>query len=278
MEVKEVVCSHCGKTGHDIEACYKLIGYPEGWVYRDQAGRGRGNGRGRGRGAARGGGRSTVAAGRSTVTGGRGEVHAVQGEEKGPSPLPNFEDLTPEQWNAVRHALSLSPTDNTPKLSGETLNGDGSSSSTPIDHFDDDEEVPAEEELDRSMRNGRPEEGGNADELQAVDPVDRFDVHGRPASGQKDGSQGDHTTVDAMDRSYTHGRPFEGKKVGPQGDDETVDRDAENGGPSPRQNGGTQDPTQTVDPVTVPRMAVDRPHSSKHQRTWGVVKGKGVQM
>ncbi|VFQ83674.1 unnamed protein product [Cuscuta campestris] len=249
MEVKELMCSHCGKTGHDIEACYKLIGYPEGWVYRDQAGRGRGNGRGRNRGAARGGGRTTVAAGRSTVTGGRGEVHAVQGEEKGPSPLPNFEDLTPEQWNAVRHALSLSPTDNSQKLSGEMLNEDGASVSSPVEHYDNEDDMTAEEQLNRSTRNGRPEETSEASELQTVDPVDRPAVHGRPSERQKDGPLGVQPTVDVVDRPEDHGRPSEGQKDNLQRDDETVDHDEENGRPSLRQKEDAQEPLQTVDPV-----------------------------
>ncbi|VFQ62037.1 unnamed protein product [Cuscuta campestris] len=232
MEVKALVCSHFGKKGHDIEACYKLIGYPEGWVYRNQAGGGRGNDQGRGRGAVRGGERSIVAAGRSTVTGRRGEVHAVQGEEKGPSPLPNFEDLTPEQWNAVRHALSLSPTDNSQKLSGEMLNEDGASVSSLVDHFGDEDDMTAEEQLNRSMRNGQPEETSEASELQTVDLVDRPAVHGRPSERQKDGPLGVQPTVDVVDRSDNHGRPSEGQKDILQRDDETVDRDEENGRPS----------------------------------------------
>ncbi|VFQ71940.1 unnamed protein product [Cuscuta campestris] len=118
MEVKELMCSHCGKTGHDIEACYKLIGYLEGWVYRDQAGRG--NGRGRGRGAAR----------------------------------------------------------------GEMLNEDGASVSSPVDHFDDEDDMTAEEQLNRSTRNGRPEETSEASELQTVDLVDHPAVHGQPFERQ----------------------------------------------------------------------------------------------
>ncbi|VFQ75684.1 unnamed protein product [Cuscuta campestris] len=121
MDVKELVCTHCGKTGHEVEACYKLIGYPE----------------------------------------------------------------------------------------GEMLDADGSSSSTSIDHFDDDDEVPEEGQLDRPTRNGRPEEGENAAGQPAVDQVDRSDVHGRPSSRQKDGSLGNQPTVDAVDRSETHGRPLD---------------------------------------------------------------------
>ncbi|VFQ68781.1 unnamed protein product [Cuscuta campestris] len=178
MEAKELVCCHCGKGGHDVEGCYKLIGYPEGWIFRDQAGRGRGNNRGRGNFCSPGreAGRSTVGAGRSTVTGGRSEVHAVQGE--GPSPLPNFEDLTSEQWNAVRHALSLSSADNSQKLSGETPREDALRSNSATDYFEDAEELSTEDHLDCSWRNGRPPGNGDAEELQTVDLVDRADDHG----------------------------------------------------------------------------------------------------
>ncbi|VFQ65391.1 unnamed protein product [Cuscuta campestris] len=162
MEIKELVCSHCGKTGHEIEACYKLIGYPE----------------------------------------------------------------------------------------GETLEDDGSSSPAPADHYDDDDnEVMAEEQLDRPQRNGQPEEGGKAVELPAVDPTDRSHVHGRPSSRQKGGTLGDQPTVDSVDRLERHGGPFEGQRDRLQGDEETVDRDDNNGRPSPRQKGGSEEPSQTVDPV-----------------------------
>ncbi|KAH9648171.1 hypothetical protein KPL70_025486 [Citrus sinensis] len=38
------VCKHCGKTGHEISSCFKIIGYPEWWT----ANRGKGNTGGRG--------------------------------------------------------------------------------------------------------------------------------------------------------------------------------------------------------------------------------------
>lgn len=47
-------CNHCGRPGHDITKCYKLHGFPEGWVPQTS---GRGSitpqvaGRGRGRGS-----------------------------------------------------------------------------------------------------------------------------------------------------------------------------------------------------------------------------------
>ncbi|KAK4413108.1 hypothetical protein Salat_2958000 [Sesamum alatum] len=38
-----VVCKSCGKPGHEINSCFKIIGYPEWW----STGRGKGSGRGR---------------------------------------------------------------------------------------------------------------------------------------------------------------------------------------------------------------------------------------
>ncbi|VFQ87860.1 unnamed protein product [Cuscuta campestris] len=131
-------------------------------------------------------------------------------EKDGYSPLPNFEDLTMEQWNAVRHALALSPIDINQKLTGEIPDESGSNSSSSIDYFEDDEEMPAEDQLDRSTRNGRPEETSEAGELQAVDMVNRPDVHGRPSERQKDEPLGVQPTVDVVDRSDDHGRSSEG--------------------------------------------------------------------
>ncbi|VFQ77984.1 unnamed protein product [Cuscuta campestris] len=63
---------------------------------------------------------------------------------------------------------------------GETSDEGGLSSSTSIDYFENDEEMPVEEQLDHSTRNGRSEKSGEAGMLQAVDLVDHPDVHSRP--------------------------------------------------------------------------------------------------
>ncbi|VFQ80780.1 unnamed protein product [Cuscuta campestris] len=143
-------------------------------------------------------------------------------EKKGFSLLPNFEDLTLKQWNAVRNALALSPIDTNQKLTGETSDEDESSSSPSIDYFEDDEETLAEEQLDRFVRNGRPKKSREADRLQTVDLVDRPDIHDRPSERQNDGLVGD---------------------------DQTVDRDVEDGRLSPRQKVSDPEQLQTVDPV-----------------------------
>ncbi|XP_072077788.1 uncharacterized protein [Arachis hypogaea] len=35
-EIKPLVCSHCGRTGHEIKGCFQLIGYPEWWGDRSR--------------------------------------------------------------------------------------------------------------------------------------------------------------------------------------------------------------------------------------------------
>ncbi|VFQ76670.1 unnamed protein product [Cuscuta campestris] len=48
----------------------------------------------------------------------------------------------------------------------EMLNEDGGSVSSPVEHFDDEDDMTAEEQLNRSTKNGRPEETSEASELQ----------------------------------------------------------------------------------------------------------------
>lgn len=31
------LCSHCGKLGHMMEGCYKLVGYPPGYTYKQKS-------------------------------------------------------------------------------------------------------------------------------------------------------------------------------------------------------------------------------------------------
>ncbi|KAJ8616905.1 hypothetical protein MRB53_013091 [Persea americana] len=43
---RSVVCSNCGKTGHDVGGCFQLIGYPDWWGERTRS-EGRTSGRGK---------------------------------------------------------------------------------------------------------------------------------------------------------------------------------------------------------------------------------------
>lgn len=56
---KTMLCSHCGRSGHEKRDCWQIIGFPDWWAERGQ---GRGVGRGqRGRGNGRGRGQVTTA-------------------------------------------------------------------------------------------------------------------------------------------------------------------------------------------------------------------------
>ncbi|VFQ70890.1 unnamed protein product [Cuscuta campestris] len=162
MEVKELVCSHCGKGGNDVEACYKLIGYPEGWIFRDQAGRGRGNNcwRGNFRGPGRGAGRSTVYAGRSTVTGGQSETPREDALRSN-STTSYFEDA--EELSTEDHL------DRSWRNGGPPENGDA-------------EELQTVDLEDRTDDHGRPSEGQNDGPSGEESTVDRVMEDGRPSS------------------------------------------------------------------------------------------------
>ncbi|VFQ72889.1 unnamed protein product [Cuscuta campestris] len=131
--------------------------------------------------------------------------------ERGTSLFPNFDNLTPEQWNAVRHVFSLSPFVSSMKFSSIPVSpcwiiDTGTSnhmtsdisllhdvvgisscasldtgSTNEVSSYDEYEELRMEEQMDNSRRNGRPEESGRTDRLQTVDLMDRSDVHGRPS-------------------------------------------------------------------------------------------------
>ncbi|VFQ61975.1 unnamed protein product [Cuscuta campestris] len=151
--------------------------------------------------------------------------------ERGSSLFPNFDNLTPEQWNAVRHVFSLSPFVSSMKLSGASLD---TRSTNEVSSYDEDEELRTEKKMDRSKRDSRLEESGRADRLQTVDLMDHSDVHDRPSERQDDGFLRDDQMANQVDRPDIHGRPSERQNDGSLGDDQTVDRDVEDGRPSLR--------------------------------------------
>ncbi|VFQ91158.1 unnamed protein product [Cuscuta campestris] len=142
--------------------------------------------------------------------------------------------------------FSLSSCVSSMKLSGSSLD---TGTTNVVSSYDEDEELRTEEQMDRSRRDGRPEESVRAYRLQTVDLMDRSDVHGRPSERQNDGFLRDDRTVDLVDRPDIHGRPSERQNDGSLGDDQTVDRDEEDGRSSPRQKVSDPEQLQTVDPV-----------------------------
>ncbi|CAA7015697.1 unnamed protein product [Microthlaspi erraticum] len=103
-ERSNLLCSHCGKTGHEKAFCWQIIGFPE-WV-TERAGRGGG-----GRGASRGG-RGSVSLGR-----GRGQANVAHATSSNASVFPEF---TAEQWKAISlMAQTQSGGGNPDKLSGK---------------------------------------------------------------------------------------------------------------------------------------------------------------
>ena len=102
---RDRLCSHCGKTGHEKNNCWQIIGYPE-WMNEK-----RGRGSGRGRGGSSGG--ST--AGR----GGRGYANTAHATSAYGAGGP---DLTPEQWKAITQIINDGKTGGqSEKLSGKSL-------------------------------------------------------------------------------------------------------------------------------------------------------------
>lgn len=79
-----MACSHCGRTGHEKKDCWQIIGFPEWWNERNQAGEcgGRGRRRGCGRNQAR--------------------SNAVQASTSAGSSIPS---LTNEHWASLTALL-----------------------------------------------------------------------------------------------------------------------------------------------------------------------------
>ena len=102
---RDRVCSHCGKTGHDKNTCWQLIGYPE-WMTE------RGGGRG-GRGSNRGGGRG--------FNSGRGRGITANIAHATTPHVSTVADLTPEQLKAITQIIQDKQSGSSEKLSGKVL-------------------------------------------------------------------------------------------------------------------------------------------------------------
>ncbi|XP_019089143.1 PREDICTED: uncharacterized protein LOC109127963 [Camelina sativa] len=98
---RSLLCSHCGRTGHEKAFCWQLVGYPEWYTERNvrNSGRGSAAARGRGRGAGRG----------------RGQAVAAYTT----SPNVTLSDFSPEQWKALSLVALEKMKSNPDKLSGK---------------------------------------------------------------------------------------------------------------------------------------------------------------
>ncbi|CAA7060014.1 unnamed protein product [Microthlaspi erraticum] len=108
---KNVLCAHCGRSGHEKKDCWQLVGFPEWWNERNN-GFGRGGGRGRG-----GRGAGVNNSGR-----GRGQANAAHATSSNASSFPEF---TPDQWKALSKLIQeKSGEASSDKLSGKKGYGD----------------------------------------------------------------------------------------------------------------------------------------------------------
>ncbi|XP_010451106.1 PREDICTED: uncharacterized protein LOC104733201 [Camelina sativa] len=103
-----IVCSHCGKQGHEASSCFQLIGFPEWWE-KDKSSGGRG-GFGRGRGA------SNQGRGRGGRGSGFRASHTQLGDsfssaDTSSSGIPNF---TTDQWATLEQFVKKQGTNTKP--------------------------------------------------------------------------------------------------------------------------------------------------------------------
>ena len=82
---RSMLCSHCGRNGHEKRDCWQLVGYPDWWTERNkQSSRGRGTCRGGGCG----GGRAANAS-----------AHATSANSS------VFPDFTQDQWRVLSQLI-----------------------------------------------------------------------------------------------------------------------------------------------------------------------------
>ncbi|XP_010490450.1 PREDICTED: uncharacterized protein LOC104768224 [Camelina sativa] len=108
-----LLCSRCGRAGHEKHFCWEIIGYPEWWSDQNKGSRPTGRG---GRGSILGG------AGRGNHFSGRGRGYATVAHSTSPhaSTYPSF---TPEQWQAISTIASEKSIYSSNKLSGKLFSG-----------------------------------------------------------------------------------------------------------------------------------------------------------
>jgi transposase InsO family protein len=119
---KNMVCSHCKRTGHEAGSCFALIGYPEWWGDRSRN-EGKSGGRGKGQqmsqqrtGQGVGRGRGLVRA-NVAQTAGEGSSLTNMAEGDGPGSL----GLSNEQWEALLKLLNNQKTSEVEKMTGKHM-------------------------------------------------------------------------------------------------------------------------------------------------------------
>ncbi|XP_010268113.1 PREDICTED: uncharacterized protein LOC104605176 [Nelumbo nucifera] len=117
----EKMCSHCGKTRHEVLECFQLVGYPD-WWYAGKGGCSGGHGgrEGRGTGTRRGRGGSGTAAANAVQTpgscGASTTVAAIRTSNKD-----GFPGLNDEQWATLMAMINSHKESASEKLTGKKM-------------------------------------------------------------------------------------------------------------------------------------------------------------
>ncbi|CAL9221481.1 unnamed protein product [Arabidopsis halleri] len=113
---RRVVCSDCGRTGHEKANCWQLVGFPEWYTERGKSStRGASRGRGGYHGDMSGGGR-----GRGSGRNQNAQAHTAHATTSNSSVFPDF---TPDQLRALSQLIQERTAPSNDKLSGK-LYGD----------------------------------------------------------------------------------------------------------------------------------------------------------
>ncbi|XP_033144158.1 uncharacterized protein LOC117132874 [Brassica rapa] len=105
-----MVCSHCGRTGHEKKECWQIIGFPEWWLEKNPNPNDRG-----GRGSSRGRGGSSRGRGRGNYP---QQQQPRSNAAQAPSPG-TFPAFTAEQWASLTQLLEQQKSTHVP----DRLNG-----------------------------------------------------------------------------------------------------------------------------------------------------------